>query len=327
MLQHHTDSVLLDGKLIRERLSQLCLSQVDLARKVIAATAGKPAMVVPREDAESARRMIQRAINGQRIHHDTANHIAQCLDVPFRHLRIVETQRGDFVADLVHQIEECDRHGEFERAAQVGEKWLNDNSEAHPDRATVCTALAAVYDHSQQWNAGIELLSTWLDRPILKPDITVLRGHYQRAVIRRSRLEDVLHRTLGKLSRERIQAEIQLVREDLSYVRDHSEVSMQVSVDHQLAVLELLLGHHSVALQIFEDCLKRRKKEQRSRPDQQSLHRIAYEHRRIAQCQAMLGEDPTNALNAAQKIAEATEHRRLLHEIHRDRHAWSQLQD
>lgn len=323
--QNHTDKVLCDADHVRELLRQRHLSQAELARIVLAVTIPKPLKEVTREEAESTRRTILRLFQGHRIYRGTAELIAKALGIEFRHLVVHDLHRGDSVEELISLIEDHDRHGEFERACQLGEQWREYFPIANPNRRAICVTLATVYDHAQQWSLAIERLDEWLNLPHRVLDETILRGHYQRAVIRRTQLEDVLHRTMGKLPKNQLRTAIKPIIDDLKFVRDRSEASMQVSVDHSFAVLMLLEGHFKKALLQFEQCLQYRMHEQNETPDERSRHRIVYEHRRIAQCQAMLGMDPTEVLDEAEKIADETQHMRLLNEIERDRHAWQHL--
>lgn len=324
-IRSHTDTVLCDSDLVRGLLQERRLSQVELARLAFAATARKPLDKVTREDAESMRRTVLRLLQGHRIHRDTAHLFAQVLAVPVRRLVLPDLQGGDSIHELLSLMEEHDRHGEFERACELGEQWREFFPETSSDRGAVCVMLATVYDHAQQWDRAIERLNEWLDQPHSIIDETILRGRYQRAVVRRTRLEDILNRTMRKLPAARLRALIQPIKEDLLYVQSRSGTGMQISVSHQLAVLQLLSGHFRKALQSFTECLRRRQQEQQAAPEERDGHRLAYEYRRIAQCQAFLGLSATEALNEATRIAEETQHLRLLQEIERDRHAWQQL--
>lgn len=337
MSAHSGKSVLCDVNVFKEALARKHLSHTELARRVnFAKTQGSIDDV---EGTERERRTILRLLKPRRISRKTAIQIAKALGIPFRRLVIPDLKSGDSISDAMKQIEAHDRHGEFDRAIQIGEQWCehlgcvaNADPDSHspapdtgindPRYGELCVLLATVYDHVQQWDRAIERLNECLDlNKSILPVGTQVRARYQRAVIRRTQLEDVIHRTLGRLGQQQLEEAIRPIVEDLDAALHDADESMKVSLAHQRGVLELLKGRHDIALSLFESCLKERTREQDASPNEQSRHRIAYEYRRIAQCLALQGRDPTEALNQASSIAKQTQHQRLLHEVERDRHA------
>lgn len=304
-------SVLPDGKKIAELRLLKMWSQAEAAEEV--------GLKYPAN--------ISRIERGMRVRAETLKEVLQALlaverpvvEEVFRDYVIPDIQGGEDPGQWLWLAIERDRQGNHGRAIEIGEHLLG---QVRPRalRTEVRVRLATFYDHASRWECALGVLDLIVGPGSTRPPRDDLWVLYQRAVVQRRYAEDLIGRCGHRLPAAARRL-LSSAEKDLREVRRHGERDHQVSADHQLGVLDLVGGRPREALKKFQSCLKRRQEDDGARPQQpEAAFRRAYEHRRIAQCHAMLGQkrEAARHFNAAVDLAVSSEHQRLLLELRRD---------
>lgn len=285
-------------------------------------------------------RTVSRAETESPIKLDALASIATALNVTYLEIAVPDFMPGDNPQHWLDEMVASDLAGDFYNARRFGEALVQHllfpkfkQPELHLLYMEASVRLAIVCNHQQEWERAIEVLNDCL----LNADAgDPSRGWaiYQRGLIQRGFAEHLRSHTNG-VETPRIQELLRLAEEDLQSVQDSPTEDLAVAAAHQLGVVWLLRSKILKALEIFEECLRRR---QSASPDSELAipYRLGYEYRRLAQCYSLLAQGE-NASDEAQKLyaesarknfdearrlAEATAHQRLLRDLDRDCFAW-----
>lgn len=224
-------------------------------------------------------------------------------------------------SDGLERAIELDQAGNSPAAIGLCERLRDSVPPSNPILYDIMVRLATFHDHSGEFEKAIGLLNKLIDCPPPLAAACVQKvswAYYQRGVVRRRMIEDLLVRN-GWRRNATIRRGLRLVESDLMNMGTKTEVSKNPAHQHQMGVLRLLGGDVKRALGLF----KRAERLRRSipRPDQGSADfRIGFEIRRQGQCHAHLGDFRAAAkcFSEARVIAISSKHKRLEDDVARD---------
>lgn len=290
----------------------------------------------------AAFKSLQRALKGERVSETFLGRLSEVLDMPFD--RIWVPDERDDPNQLAKNMCTADRRGNYAQAEMLGEYLVERQDIDKGLRNNVTIELARVYDHGRQWEKGRKLLEGALAGSAIV-DALRPRAEYQRAVLVIGLAQDYLNRTRSsyrptKPIKDLIrQARVQLrelmgrVCVDVQLLDAHgqlavdpgkgtgADLAMAVAAYHQLSLVELLEGNFQKALEGFQECLKVRLKN-KADTFLAARDRLAYEYRRMGQCQAHLGCMDEAAGSFREALLLLSGHDRYRKEVERDQAAW-----
>lgn len=288
-------------------------------------------------------KVISRSECWTRIHPSALRDIASTLGVGYFEVVVPDLFSDADPQAWLAEVQAADMAGDEWKARKLAEMIVgNLITIGHPLRPQACVQLAIVCAHQRAWERAIGCLreaahAAGDQRHLLAhPDLRWTT--YQRGVIQCAYAQDLLARTGGFLT-PRIHQLLGFAREDFEHCVRAEPDALTVASTHQQGVCLLCEGRVTEALELFRECLTQRQDPQAG-DDLGAIHRLAYEHRRIASCCRRLAAEHPRATTAshvawtdaaddhlatARRLAQEVSHERLLKELARDEDAWRPL--
>lgn len=292
-------------------------------------------------------KVISRSECWKRINPSALRNIASTLGVGYFEVVVPDLFSGADPQAWLAEVQAADMAGDEWKARKLAETIVgNLITIGHPLRHRACVQLAIVCAHQRAWERAIEVIEGCLreaanaagDQRHLLAHPELRWATYQRGVIQCAYAQDLLARTGGFLT-PRIRQLLGSAREDFERCVRAEPDALTVASTHQRGVCLLCEGRVTEALELFRKCLAQRLAAHAG-DDLGAIHRLAYEHRRIASCCRLLAAEPSCATTAsyvawsdaadehlatARRQAREVSHERLLKELARDEDAWRPL--